>query len=288
MIAASRVMPGSGLLAAAGQVWATIRAEIAMQWRRWGLWATFAAVAGLLLLLTAQSAIFLLHPPPMSMYALQHYTLADLTNLMIINTAMYGSIFLGLVVVLLVVDRVGRDRRLGMFELQRATPQGYACYVLGKFIGNYVAILVPTFLVYLLCALMSLALGWPLVLLLKFMQAFALVFIPSSLAAISLALLLASFLPIRVVQVGFSLLWLYLNTGLGQYGFGASIVNPSGLYVYPVFFPLTTPMQTVYPNFKTSMHLALLNIAILLLIAIVTLFLTYGSLTFQHHREEGG
>lgn len=285
MITLSRVMPGSRLLAA-GQIWATIRAEIAMQWRRWGLWVTFASVAGLLLLLTAQSALFLLHPPPTSMY--QHYTVMDKINIMIINTATYASIFLGLVVVLLVVDRVQRDRRLGMFELQRATPQGYACYVLGKFLGNYVAVLVPTFLVYLLCALLSLALGWPLALLLKFMQALALVFIPSSLAAIGLALLLASFLPVRFVQVGFSLLWLYLNTGLGQYGgFGASIVNPSGLYVYPVFFPLTTPMQSVYPNFKTSMHLALLNIAVLLLIAIVALFLTYGSLTFQRHREEG-
>ncbi|BCL79266.1 hypothetical protein ccbrp13_17310 [Ktedonobacteria bacterium brp13] len=79
---------------------------------------------------------------------------------------------------------------------------------------------------------------------------------------------------------------MYFNTGLGRYGFGASIFNPGGLYVYPVFFPLTTPMSTVYPNFQTSMPLALLNIAILLLTAIVALFLTYGSLAFQRHREE--
>ena len=45
-------------------------------------------------------------------------------------------------------------------------------------------------------------------------------------------------------------------------------------------------MPTVYPNFKTSMQLALLNIAVLLLTAIVALFLTYGSLAFQRHREE--
>lgn len=287
MIAIPRVAPGSGLFATAGQIWATIWAEIAMQWRRWGLWVAFACVAGLLLLLTTQSAIYLLHLPPASMYVLQHYTPTDLTNLMIYNTATYGSIFLGLVVVLLVVDRMARDRRLGVFELQRASPQGYVGYVLGKFLGNYAAVLVPTFLIYLLCALTSLALGWPLALLLKLLQAFALVFIPSSLAAISLALLLASFLPLRLVQVGFSLLWIYFNTGLGQYGFGASIVNPSGIYVYPVFFPLTTPMSTVYPHFKTSMQLALLNIAVLLLIAVVTLMLTYGSLAFQRHREEG-
>jgi hypothetical protein len=95
--------------------------------------------------------------------------------------------------------------------LQRAAPQGYAPYVLGKFLGNYVAVLVPTLLVYLLCALISLVLGWPLMLLLKLMQAFVLVFVPSSLAAVGLTLLLASFLPLRVVQVGFSLLWLYFT-----------------------------------------------------------------------------
>jgi hypothetical protein len=286
MIALPRVTPDHGLLGAFGQVWATTRAEITMQWRRWGLWVAFACAAGLLLLLTIQAATYLLHLPLNSMYVQQHYTPEDLANLMVYDTGIYGSIFFGFVVALLVVDRVGRDRGLGMCELQHAAPQGYAPYVLGKFLGNYVAVLVPTLLVYLLCALISLVLGWPLILLLKLMHAFVLVFVPSSLAAVGLTLLLASFLPLRVVQVGFSLFWLYFNTGLGQYGFGASIFNPSGLYVYPVFFPLTKPMLTVYPNFQTSMQLALLNIVVLLLTAIVALLLTYGSLVFQRHREE--
>ncbi len=286
MIVLPRVAPGRGLFGAFGQVRATLRAEIVMQWRRWGLWVTFACAAALLLLLTIQAATSLLHLPPDSIYVQHHYTPEDLDNLMVYDIGLYGSIFFGLVVALLVVDRVGRDRSLGMFELQRATPQGYAPYVLGKFLGNYVAVLVPTLLVYLLCALISLMLGWPLAILLKLMQAFVLVFIPSSLAAVGLIFWLSSFLPLRIVQVGFSLLWLYFNTGLGQYGFGASIFNPGGLYVYPVFFPLTTPMSTVYPNFQTSIPLALLNIAVLLLTAIVALFLTYGSLAFQRHREE--
>lgn len=287
MIALPRVAPGSGLLAAAGQIWATMRAEMVMQWRRWGLWVAFACVAGLLLLLTLQAAISLSHLPPTSLYVRQHYTFMDLVNLMVYGTTVYGSMFFGLVAALLVVDRVERDQHLGMVELQRATPQGYAPYVLGKFLGNAGAVLVPTLLSYLLCGLVALLLGWPGVLLLKFLLAFLLVFAPSSLAAVGLTLLLASFLPLRIVQVSFSLLWLYFNTGLGRYGFGASIFNPSGLYVYPVFFPLTTPMSTILPNFKPSMQLALLNIAVLLLTAIVALFLTYGSLAFQRHREEG-
>ncbi len=52
MLAIPRVTPGSGPLAAVGQIWATLRAELMMQWRRWGLWLTFAGAAALLVLLT--------------------------------------------------------------------------------------------------------------------------------------------------------------------------------------------------------------------------------------------
>jgi hypothetical protein len=46
-------------------------------------------------------------------------------------------------------------------------------------------------------------------------------------------------------------------------------------------------MPTVYPGFTTSMQLAQLNIAVLILTAIVALGLTYGSLAFRRYREEG-
>lgn len=286
MIALPRVAPGNVFFGAFGQIWATMRAEIAMQWRRWGLWLTFACVTGLLFLLTVPSAIFLRHLPPTSLYVRQHYTPADLNNLMTLGTTIYAAIFYGLIAALLVVDRVRRDQRLGMVELQRAAPQGSARYVLGKFLGNYVAVLLPTLLGYLLCALITLPLGWTVVLLAKFLLAFLLVFVPSSLAAVGLTLLLASLLPVRIVQVGFSLLWFEINLGIGWRVLGYSIFNPSGLYVYPVFFP-TPPMQYTQPGFQTSMSLALLNMAVLLLTAIVTLLLTYGSVVFQRYRQEG-
>jgi len=286
MRAIHSVVPGNhSLLAIAGQIRATMWAEIKMQWRRQGLWVVFGCATGLLVLITVQAAMYLSHLPPDSLYVLQHYTSADLDNLMIDNTTTYSVMFFGLVAALLVVDRVERDQRLSMVELQRATPQGYLRYTLGKYFGNYIAVLVPTFLACLLCALLTTFLGWPVVFLLKFLQAFALVFIPSSLAAVSLALLLASFLPVRIVQIGFSLLWLYFNTGLGRYGFGASIFNPSGQYIYAVFFPVPH-MQYVEPDFQTSLQLALLNITVLLLTAVGALCLTYGSLVYQRYREE--
>lgn len=279
------VTPGSGLLAAVGQVWGVLWAELTMQWRRWGLWVTFACVTTLLVLLTVQAAVYFKHLPSDSLYVREHFTPAQIINIMTYGSTAYGAMFFGLVAALLVVDRMGRDRRLGMFELQRATPQGYGRYVLGKFLGNYLATLIPTFLAYLLCALVTVALGWPPILIVKFLQAFLLVNIPSSFAAVGLTLLLASFLPLRVVQVGFSILWFEFNIGLGWHALAFTLFNPSGTYIYPVFFPVP-PLLSVDPTFRTSLPLALLNIGVLLLTAIAALFLTYGSLIFQQSRKE--
>lgn len=287
MIALPRVVPGRGLCASGGQVWATTRAELAMQWRRWGLWVAFGVTTGLLLLLTVQAALYFHNLPPTSLYVREHFSPEDFNNLVLYGTTIYGVMFYGLVAALLIVDRLGRDRRLGMVEIQRAAPQGYAGYVLGKFLGNYLAVLLPVLLGYVICALVSVILGWPPVLFQKFLLAFALVYAPASLAAVGVTFLLASFLPLRVVQVGFSLLWFFFNIAPGWNVLMWSIFNPNGIYVYPVFFPLTMPLPAANPNFTTSMSLALLNIIVLCLTGIVSLFLTYGCLVFQRYREEG-
>jgi hypothetical protein len=223
--------------------------------------------------------------PPDSIYLLQHYTTSDLENLLVYGTTAYGALLFGLVAALLVVDRMERDRRLGMFELQRATPQGYGRYVLGKFLGNYAAVFVPTLAGYMLCALATLLLGWSPVLLPKFLLAFVLIFVPSSLAGVAVTLLLASFLPVRIVQIGFSLLWFEFYLGVGWHGLAGSIFNIGGFYIYPVFFPTPPPLYSVMP-LEVSLQLALLNIATLLLSALTAFFLTYACLAFRQNRAE--
>ena len=282
---APRATPGAGVLGAGRQVWATARVEILMQWRRWGLWAAFGGVAGLLVLITVQAAVFFKNLPPTSIYVLQHYTPAELENLMIYGTTAYGTVLLGLVAALLTVDRLDRDRRLGMLELQRATPRSTASYALGKFLGNYVAVIVPALAAHTACAAVALLLNWPPALLAKFLLAFLLVVVPCSLVAVALVLLLASFLPVRIVQVGFPVLWFELYIGLGWHGLAASVLNIGGFYIYPVFFPTPPPLYSVMP-IVISLPLALLNIAALILTAVVALFLTYAGLVFRQQRAE--
>lgn len=286
MLAVPRVAPARSMWAAIGQIGATARAELIMQWRRLGLWVAFGCVTLLLCLLTVPSAAYLLHPPATSLYAREHYTQADLINLMTFSTTTYAAMFLGLVAALLVVDRLARDQRLGAAELLGATPQGEAPYLVGKVLGNYVAILGPSLIIYLLCALVSLPFGWPIALILKFLFAFLLVFVPGSLAGIGLALFLASFLPVRVVQVGFALLWIEFSIGPGWHTLVFTIFNIGGLYVYPIFFPMP-PMPYTDPGFQTSLPLAWLNIGVLLLTGAAALGLTYVSLRLQRLRQEG-
>ncbi len=283
MIASPHVLPGDGVLAAIGQIWAVTRAEIVMQWRRWGLWLAFGCTAVLLALLTVQTAIYLTHLPPDSLYVREHFTAGELDNTLLYGSTAYGVMIFGLIAALLVVDRLARDRSLGIIELQRSTPQGNAQYILGKFLGNYTAVLLPVLLNYLLCALIALLLGWSTVLLPMFLLAFVLVFVPASLFAVGLTLLLVSFLPVRVVQVGFSLLWFYLCIGIGWHGLAETVFNTSGIYVYQVFFPVRLPSIL---NTPTSLQMALLNIVVLLLTAVTSLFGAYVSLAFQRSRAE--
>lgn len=285
MIALPRLTPGRGPLTLLGQIGAVTRSEMLMQWRRWGFWLAFGGAAVLLVLLTLQAALYFTHLPPESLYVREHYTTADLTNLLIYGTTIYGVMFFGLVAALLVVDRLGREQRLGIAEIQQAAPQNSACYTLGKFLGNYLAQLVPVLLSYLLCALLSVLLGWSAVLFQKFFLAFALVYLPSSLAAVGLTFFLTSLLPVRVVQVGFALLWLFFNIGPGWHRLVYTIFNPNGLYVYPIFFPVP-PMPYTEPGFTTSMSLALLNIAVLGLTGLGTLALTCACVVFRRQRQE--
>ena len=284
MMSLPRVSPRGGLPATVGQIWAVVRAEIVMQWRRWGLWLAFGCASGLLALLTVQVAIYLKHLPPDSLYVREHFTSGELNNVMLYGSTAYGVMIFGLIAALLVVDRLARDQHLGMAELQRTTPQADAGYMLGKFLGNYAAVCVPTLLSYVLCALVALLLGWPAVLLPMFLLAFVLVFVPASLAAVSLTLLLVSFLPVRVVQVSFSLLWFYLCIGIGWHGLAETIFNTSGIYVYPVFFPVRLP--SILGSTTPSPQMAMLNIIALVLTAIVALFLAYASLALHRYRSE--
>jgi ABC-2 type transport system permease protein len=280
MIQPSLAVPGKGPAAVTGQLWATMRAELLMQWRRWGLWLAFGVVLAIMsLIFISKAANFKYEPHANGPYR----TLDEFMNLYLFVTVRYSATLTAIIAALLVADRMVRDQRLGMAELQRVTSEGYPVYVLGKFIGNFVAMLVPAFVVLMSCGVAMVALGFPLQMLQSLVEAFVLVFIPAFAVVIALTLLLASMVPLRVVQIGFPLLWLYsTESPLGWHTLNDTIFNPVGRYICPVFFPAL--FDKIRPGIYTF-QLAMLNITVLLTTALVSLVLLVISLAVQAHRE---
>ena len=275
----SLLQPSIGLAARSGQFWATMWTELIMQWRRWGLWLAFGG-AWLMILL-----IFIVRSPNglMDMFNREHFTLTDTVNYMVFAIGLFTGLVFPPLAALLVSDRLVRDKRLAMSELQRATPQSFLTYTLGKFVGNYLAMLIPALLACLLFGLGLILDGGPPAVLPALLLAFVLIFMPVFAVVIALALFLSSLIPLRALQIGFPLLWLYsVLSPLGWITLNNTVFNPKGKYIYPVFFP--TPFDRYHPTGYTIYN-SEINIAVLLATALVSLLLLVLSLERQARKD---
>ncbi|GHO47835.1 ABC transporter permease [Ktedonospora formicarum] len=284
MMPISLLVPKPGPRATLGQLWATIAAEILMQWRRWGFWLAFPLAGSLVALIYIQNAIDMQNN---GVLLTQRFALdmAGIVNLFTFLNTYYSTVLYALIASLLVADRLPRDRQLGMLELQRAAPFGHGVYVLGKFLGNYIAILVPAFLSYLICGSILVWLGLSTDIFCKLALAFTLVFLPASAVTVALTLLCSSLFPLRVVQIGFPLLWLDATISLFDWPtISRTIFNPAGRYVYPVFFPTSSVGKAISDH---PLVMAQLNIVILWLTASISLIVLYISLHYQARRSAG-
>ena len=281
MIQSSFVVPGTGLIAIIAQVWAIIHAEVVMQWRRWGFWITFGIAVAILFLIFGGMASTIKNP--VAIIASQStihraVTQTDIYNYFVGFSAIYSDLILALVSAFLVADRLVRDQQLGVTELQQATTLGYPLYILGKFVGNLTATLLPSFCAYVLFGIFFVILGAPPAILLLFPSAFLLALFPSFAVVVAVTLFLSSILPVRAVQIGFPLLWIFsIGSFLGWPTLVNTVFNPSGLHILNAFFP------TIWYPYAQTREFATLNIVILLLVTVVSLILLMISLTLRQY-----
>ncbi len=172
----------------------------------------------------------------------------------------YTNMFMVLLGGILAADRLQRDYRLGVRELQRSSPIGQFLYLLAKYIGVWAAVITPMFIYVMAYAGYYVARGvsplflaiMPVVFLVMGGTAFAFV------VAFSIACPL--FMPVRVYQVLFVGYWFwgnYLSPDVFPTISGTLLV-PSGKYAqygffhgYPEFFskfnqPVITTAQAVW------------------------------------------
>jgi hypothetical protein len=157
------------------------------------------------------------------------------------------NLFMPVIGGIVAADRMARDVRLGVNELQRSSPLPRWSLVWGKYVGVLLSLLTPQLLVTLLLSGLMVARGTPPALLLYALVAFLAIILPAYAFVTILSLACPLVMPLRVYQVLFTGYWLWGNyldprvfptisdtllTSCGSYayeGFFGGIVRRGGL-----------------------------------------------------------
>jgi ABC-2 type transport system permease protein len=210
------------------QFFGVLRHEFKMAVKRPGMWVAY----GLLYIFYGFTVIRF-----DSTKSISTYTLPEMWN-----TAGETMFILNIIMVLLggilAADRMQRDFRLGMRELQQCAPLRLSTYILAKYFGVLAAVLTPMFVYVLVISLLVVILGGPLVYAGIFLVAFAAMGIPAYAFVVAFSLVCPLVMPVRVYQVLFVGYWFwgnYLNPNAFPTISGTLLV-PSGRFVLNGFF----------------------------------------------------
>ncbi|PKN98768.1 MAG: hypothetical protein CVU42_11160 [Chloroflexi bacterium HGW-Chloroflexi-4] len=198
----------------------------------------------------------------------------------------YTNMFMVLLGGILAADRLQRDYRLGIRELQRSSPIGQFTYLLAKYTGVWAAVISPMFIFVMGYAVFYVARGvsplflaiMPVVILVMGGTAFAFV------VAFSIACPL--FMPVRVYQVLFVGYWFwgnYLSPEVFPTISGTLLV-PSGKYPLYGFFHGFPGFFSKFDQPIISTSQAIWNLAILFAIIVTVLVITTLILHSQNRR----
>jgi ABC-2 type transport system permease protein len=173
---------------------------------------------------------------------------------------------------ILAADRMQRDVRLGLRELQTSTPIGRPTYIMGKYLGVLLSELAPVFLSVVTLGIFAAITGQASpVLIGGILVAFLSIAVPSFAFVVAFSLACPLIMPVRVYQILFTGYWFWGNF-LSATVFPTvrdTLLNASGIYALEGFFGGTTG-QTV-EALRTPLE-AWLNILVLSLCAAAVLF----------------
>jgi ABC-2 type transport system permease protein len=196
------------------------------------------------------------------------------------------NIFLPLLAGILSADRMQRDTRLGVRELQRSTALSAPAYILSKYLGVLLSVLTPMFLLVLCTGLALIVKGlapwnllWPLLL------AFLSIAVPSHAFVVAFALAIPLGLPIRIFQVLFTGYWFWGNL-LSPQAFPTisdTVLNAVGQYPLQGFFGMyLDSTHKLTHGFSASE--ATLNLVVLATCIVIVLFALDRYLHWQDFR----
>jgi len=191
-------------------------------------------------------------------------------------TMFYINMFMVLIGGIMAADRMQRDFRLGVRELQQSTPLRLSTYILAKYFGVLAGVIAPMFLYVIIIAVISVILGAPLVFIGIMLVAFAAMGIPAYAFVVAFSLACPLFMPVRVYQVLFVGYWFwgnYLNEDVFPTLSGTLLV-PCGKLVLNGFFGGFPSSYTNMPEITDTRLDAILNLLLLFSITTVVLVAT--------------
>jgi ABC-type transport system involved in multi-copper enzyme maturation permease subunit len=245
-----------------------LRHEISMSLRRKGLWIAYG-------LLFAFHTVLLFSPPPIGemvkgeVIARREVWQAAGRFLLACN------VFFPVVTGILSADRVRRDFRLGLRELQDSTPLSRHVYVLAKYLGSLASSLFPLFLWVMGIAAALTAIGRAHGSMLYAVPvAFLAITVPAFAFVVAFSLACPMVMPLSIYQILFTGYWFWANFIPPKLfpTLNGTLLTPSGMFAQQGFFG-----GQASPALQGAVHYtpvnAAANLAVLGLCSAAALFL---------------
>ncbi len=209
-----------------------LRHEINMSLRRKGLWIAYG-------LLSLFYSVLLLAPPPIGEMVKGEIIAKGEVWHVAGRFLLACNVFFPLVAGILSADRVQRDFRLGMRELQDSTPLSRHVYVLVKYLGSLVSSLIPLFLWVMGVAVFMAAAGRAHAdMLVAVPVAFLAISVPAFAFVVAFSLACPMVMPLSVYQVLFTGYWFWANFIPPKLfpTLNGTLFTPSGMFAQQGFF----------------------------------------------------
>jgi len=245
------------------------RHELSMALRRKGLWIAY----GLLFLF---HTVLLFSPPPLGEMVKGEVISRSEAWSVAGRFLVAVNVFFPVVAGILSADRMRRDIRLGLRELQESTLLSRPVYVLAKYLAALASCLLPLFLWVMAIPAVMIAMGHATVdILLAVPVAFLAITVPAFAFVVAFSLACPMVMPPSVYQILFTGYWFWANFIPPKLfpTLNGTLLTPSGIFVLQAFFGVPASPASQGAGQYTPAD-ALLNLAVLgLCIASVLLLL---------------
>jgi ABC-type transport system involved in multi-copper enzyme maturation permease subunit len=251
-----------------------VRHEFKVSIRRPGLWIAY----GLLMVFYTGSLLLPGTGPGGDVSSESTIPLANLWQFAGMFTFQF-NIFLPIVVGILAADRMQRDFRLGVRELQNSTPLSPGTYISGKYLGVLASMFLPVF-----AWIIGLGVLLPALRLAPWEMTYALptaclaIILPAFAFVTAFALACPLIMPLRVFQVLFVGYWFWGNF-LSPEAFptlNGTLLTAGGMLAYEGFFggfPLASPDQLRYTAGYAGLNLVVLALCVIAVLAVLYAYL---------------